>query len=46
MSDAQWASAISSYNEVLMAYQPGNTVFIELLEKLGAPISSEVKRNA
>jgi surface carbohydrate biosynthesis protein len=46
MTQEEWAAQIQPYTEDLTAYKPGNTVFIELLEKLGAPISSEVKRNA
>ena len=46
MSDAQWASTISPYNEVLMAYQPGNTAFIQMLQSEGIPTKNEVKQSA
>lgn len=46
MSDAQWASAISPYNEVLMAYQPGNTAFIQMLRSEGIPTKNEVTQRA
>jgi surface carbohydrate biosynthesis protein len=46
MSDAQWASAISPYNDVLMAYQPGNTAFIQMLRSEGIPTKNEVTQRA
>jgi surface carbohydrate biosynthesis protein len=46
MSDAQWASAISPYNEVLMAYQPGNTAFIQMLRSEGIPMRNERSHRA
>ena len=46
MSDAQWASAVSPYNEVLMAYQPGNTAFIQMLRSEGIPTKNEVTQRA
>jgi surface carbohydrate biosynthesis protein len=46
MSDAQWASAVSPYNEVLMAYQPGNTAFIQMLRSEGIPTKNEVTQGA
>ena len=46
MSDAQWASTISPYNEVLMAYQPGNTAFIQMLQSEGIPTKNEVTQRA
>lgn len=46
MSDAQWASTISPYNEVLMAYQPGNTAFIQMLRSEGIPTQNEGSRRA
>jgi surface carbohydrate biosynthesis protein len=46
MSDTQWASAISPYNEVLMAYQPGNTAFIQMLLSEGIPTKNEVTKRA
>ena len=41
MTDTQWASAIGPYNNVLMAYQPGNSAFIQLLQSEGIPMRSE-----
>jgi surface carbohydrate biosynthesis protein len=46
MSDAQWASTISPYNEVLMAYQPGNTTFIQMLRSEGIPTQNEGSQRA
>ena len=46
MSDAQWATAISPYNDLLMAYQPGNTGFIRLLQNEGIPITNEGSQRA
>ena len=46
MTDAQWASAVSPYNEVLMAYQPGNTAFIQMLRSEGIPTKNEVTQGA
>ena len=46
MSDAQWASAISPYNDVLMAYQPGNSVFIQMLRSEGIPTRNEGSHRA
>jgi surface carbohydrate biosynthesis protein len=46
MSDAQWASTISPYNEVLMAYQPGNTAFIQMLRSEGIPTQNEGSQRA
>ena len=46
MTDAQWASAISPYNEVLMAYQPGNSAFIEMLQSEGIPMRDEGSQRA
>ena len=46
MSDAQWASAISPYNDVLMAYQPGNSAFIQMLQSEGIPMTNEGSRRA
>jgi surface carbohydrate biosynthesis protein len=46
MTDAQWASAISPYNDVLMAYQPGNTAFIQMLRSEGIPTKNEVTQGA
>jgi surface carbohydrate biosynthesis protein len=46
MSDAQWANAISPYNDVLMAYQPGNSAFIQMLQSEGIPIKNEGSQRA
>jgi surface carbohydrate biosynthesis protein len=46
MSDEQWATAISPYNDVLMAYQPGNTGFIRLLQNEGIPLINEGSQHA
>ena len=46
MSDAQWASAISPYNDVLMAYQPGNSAFIQMLQSEGIPTRNEGSQRA
>jgi surface carbohydrate biosynthesis protein len=46
MSDSQWASAISPYNDVLMAYQPGNSVFIQMLQSEGVPTRNEGSHRA
>ena len=46
MTDAQWASTVSPYNEVLMAYQPGNTAFIQMLRSEGIPTKNEVTQRA
>jgi surface carbohydrate biosynthesis protein len=46
MSDAQWASAISPYNDVLMAYQPGNSAFIQMLQGEGIPMTDERSQRA
>ena len=46
MSDAQWATAISPYNGVLMAYQPGNSAFIQMLQDEGIPMTNEGSQRA
>jgi surface carbohydrate biosynthesis protein len=46
MSDGQWAAAISPYNDVLMAYQPGNSAFIQMLRSEGIPTKNEVTQSA
>ena len=46
MSDAQWAAAISPYNDVLMAYQPGNSAFIQMLQDEGIPMTDEGSQRA
>ena len=46
ISDEQWASAISPYNDVLMAYQPDNSAFVQMLRNEGIPISNEGSQRA
>ena len=46
MSDAQWAAAISPYNDVLMAYQPGNSAFIQMLQDEGISMTNEGSQRA
>ena len=46
MSDAQWATAISPYNDLIMAYQPGNSAFIQMLQSEGIPINNEGSQRA
>ena len=46
MSDAQWATAVSPYNGLLMAYQPGNSAFIQMLQSEGIPINNEGSQRA
>jgi surface carbohydrate biosynthesis protein len=46
MTDVQWASTISPYNDLLMAYQPGNSAFIQLLQSEGIPMKNEGSQRA
>ena len=46
LSQTEWASIISPYTDVVMAYQPGNTAFIHMLEQEGIPVRSEVLHRA
>ena len=46
MTNAQWATAISPYNDLLMAYQPGNSAFIQMLQSEGIPVTSEGSQRA
>jgi len=46
MSDAQWATAISPYNDLIMAYHPGNSAFIQMLQNEGIPINNEGSQRA
>jgi len=46
MSHTQWASVISPYNELLMAYQPGNSAFIQMLRSEGIPMTNEGSQRA
>jgi hypothetical protein len=46
MTDVQWASAIRPYNDVLMAYQPGNSAFIQMLQDEGISMTNEGSQRA
>ena len=46
ISDEHWATEIAPYNESLMAYQPGNPVFKNLLLELGLTLNDGVKTDA
>ena len=46
MSDAQWATAISPYNDLIMAYKPGNSAFIQMLRSEGIPMTNEGSQRA
>jgi len=46
MTHVQWASTISPYNDLLMAYQPGNSAFIQLLQSEGIPMKNEGAQHA
>ena len=46
VTDEEWAAEIAPYNESLMAYQPGNPVFRELLLDLGLTLIDGVKSDA
>jgi surface carbohydrate biosynthesis protein len=46
VSDEEWATEIATYNESLMAYQPGNPVFKKLLLDLGLTLTDGVKSDA
>ena len=46
VTDEEWATEIAPYNESLMAYQPGNPVFKELLLELGLTLIDGVKSDA
>ena len=46
MTDAEWAHQIQPYTEELMAYQPGNSAFIQMLRSEGIPIKNEGSQRA
>jgi len=46
MTDTEWAAQIQPYTEELMAYQPGNNEFVEILKNTGIQVTSEVVRRA
>ena len=46
VTDEEWAAEIAPYNESLMAYQPGNPVFKQLLLDLGLTLIDGVKSDA
>jgi surface carbohydrate biosynthesis protein len=46
VADEEWATEIAQYNESLMAYQPGNPVFKNLLLDLGLTLNDGVKTDA
>ncbi len=46
MTDVQWASVIRPYNDVLMAYQPGNSAFIQMLQDEGISMTNEGSQRA
>jgi hypothetical protein len=46
VTDEEWAAEIAPYNEGLMAYQPGNPVFKQLLLELGLTLIDGVKSDA
>ena len=45
-SDSDWATIIRPYNEQMMAYQPDNHEFVNLLLSAGVPIRDEVINRA
>ena len=46
MTDTQWASQIQPYTEDLMAYRPGNSEFIQMLQGKGIPTRNERSQRA
>jgi surface carbohydrate biosynthesis protein len=46
VTDEEWATEIAPYNESLMAYQPGNPVFKNLLLELGLTLIDGEKSDA
>ncbi len=46
VTNEEWATEIAPYNEGLMAYQPGNPVFKQLLLELGLTLIDGVKSDA
>ena len=46
LSDSDWATIIRPYNEQMMAYQPDNHEFVNLLVSEGVPLRDEVVYHA
>jgi surface carbohydrate biosynthesis protein len=46
MTAAEWAAQVEPYTEVLMAFRPGNTEFIQMLKDKGIQVTSEVVHRA
>ena len=46
MTDAEWAAQIQPYTEDLMAYLPGNSAFIQMLQSEGIPMTNEGSQRA
>ena len=46
MTDAEWAAQIQPYTDDLMAYQPGNSAFIQMLQSEGIPMTNEESQRA
>ena len=46
MTDAEWAAQIQPYTEELMAYRPGNSAFIQMLQSEGIPMTNEGSQRA
>jgi len=46
MTDLEWAAQIQPYTDDLMAYQPGNSAFIQMLQSEGIPMTNEGSQRA
>lgn len=46
MTEEEWTAQIQPYTNEMMAYQPGNNEFIEILKKIGIQLTSEASRRA
>lgn len=46
MTDTEWTSQIQPYTEDLMAYSPGNSEFIQMLQSKGIPMRNEGSQSA
>lgn len=46
MTDKEWATQIQPYTEDLMAYRPGNSEFIQMLQSKGIPTRNEGSQRA
>jgi len=46
MTEAEWADQIQPYTEELMAYRPGNSEFIQMLQDEGIPTRNEGSKRA